>query len=185
MIIGVDIDNVIADTEKELRRVLYEKRGVTLKREDITSYSLDNIAGIEREDLKEILSMFNDGDVFLNLDVIEGAKETLDLLKQRHRIELVTSRPQRAEPQTRQWLERHGIPYDELHFVTESKLNGITYELFFEDQEKFACELAEEGSYVLLFDAPWNRHVEHDNMSRVFSWADVYKFCFPPCATGH
>lgn len=184
MIIGVDIDNVIADTEKELRRVLFERRGLKLTREDITSYSLDDVAGITRADLKDIIALFNHGDIFSRLDVIEGARETLELLKVRHRIELVTSRPATVEARTLDWLERNGIPFDDLIFAKESKVNGTPYELFLEDQENFAVELAEEGTYVLLFDAPWNRHIEHENMTRVCSWQDVYRFCFPPCALG-
>ncbi|MBI5189686.1 MAG: hypothetical protein HZA22_03275 [Nitrospirae bacterium] len=185
MIIGVDIDNVIADTEKELRRVLLERRGLDLTREDIKTYTLENVAGITRQDLKDIMDLFNHGEIFTQLEVIEGARETLELLKVRHRIELVTSRPSSVERQTLSWLERHGIPFDDLIFSGKSKVGGTQYELFFEDQENFAIELADEGTYVLLFDAPWNRHVEHENMCRVHSWQDVYRFCFPPCALGH
>jgi uncharacterized HAD superfamily protein len=185
MIIGVDIDNVIADTEKELRRVIFEKMGLKLDREDITSYSLDNIAGIEREDLIDILGMFDSGDIFLGLEVIDGARETLGMLKKSHEIVLVTSRPEGVREHTSIWLEREGIPYDKLLFASKTKVNGVPYELFIEDQDKFACELAEDGTFVLLFDAPWNRHVRHENINRVYTWEDVRKFCFPSCALGH
>lgn len=185
MIIGVDIDNVIADTEKELRRVLLDTKGICLDREDITNYSLRNITGVDDETLGEILAMFNDGGVFEGLDVIEGAKETLGRLVVAHRIVLVTSRPERVRAQTETWLKRESIPYHELMFAQDSKVNGVPYELFIEDQDNFARELAEDGTFVLLFDAPWNRHVEHVNIDRVYSWEDVRKFCFPPCALGH
>lgn len=182
MIIGVDIDNVIADTEKELRRVLLETKGVSLNREDITNYSLRNITGIDGDTLAEILGMFNDGDVFTRLDVIDGAKDTMERLHIYHEVKLVTSRPERVRRQTEDWLAKNGIPFHDLIFSGESKVNGVPYELFLEDQDNFACELAEAGTFVLLFDAPWNRHVEHVNIDRVYSWDDVAKFCFPPCA---
>jgi len=182
LIIGVDIDNVIADTEKEVRRILFEKRGVKLEREDIVNYSLENIAGIERDDLADIIDMFNHGDIFLGLEVIEGARETMENLKRYHRIVLVTSRPASTEDKTKRWLAKEQIPYDELHFAGESKVNGIPYELFLEDQGNFARELAEDGTFVLLFDAPWNRELVHENINRVYNWQDVHKFCFPPCA---
>ena len=127
-------------------------------------------------------SRFNSGGIFLDLEVIEGARETLERLAERHRLVLVTSRPERVRPHTEKWLDKNKIRYDELHFSTKTKVNGIPYELFLEDQDNFAYELAEDGTFVLLFDAPWNRHVEHENISRVFSWSDVRKFCFPPCA---
>ena len=182
MIIGVDIDNVIADTEKELRRLIREKMGLVLAREDITSYTLEGVRGLTRDDLDGIFEEFKDGGIFLGLDVIEGARETLERLAVRHRVVLVTSRPRTVEDKTLEWLERERIPFHELHFATETKVNGIPYELFLEDQDNFARELAEAGTFVLLFDAPWNRRLEHENISRVYTWSDVEKFCFPPCS---
>jgi uncharacterized HAD superfamily protein len=185
MIIGIDIDNVIADTEKRLRRLLHEEMGITLNREDIRNYSLENIAGIRREEMSFILDRFGNGSIFLDVEVIEGAVETIGLLKEKgHRIALVTSRPDKVRDITREWLEGNGIPYDELYFASNTKVNGIPYDLFLEDQDNFACELAEDGTFVLLFDAPWNRDVEHVNIERVYSWQDVRRFCFPPCALG-
>lgn len=184
MIVGVDIDNVIADTEKSLRRLLFDERGIRLDREDISSYSLEGIAGIGREDLSFLLDRFNNGGIFLDVEPIEGARETILRLKERHRIVLVTSRPEKVAFITREWLDRNGIPYDELHFASKTKLNGIPYDLFLEDQDNFAYEIADEGTFVLLFDAPWNRSVRHVNIERVYSWQDVQRFCFPPCALG-
>lgn len=184
MIIGVDIDNVIADTEKKLRQLLSEERGITLAREDIRNYRLENIAGIGRDELSFIMDRFNNGSMFLDVEVIEGAGETIERLKERHRIIIVTSRPEKVAAITRQWLAKNYIAYDELHFVSNTKVNGIPYDLFLEDQDNFATELADEGTFVLLFDAPWNRDVEHENIERVYSWQDVRRFCFPPCALG-
>src|SRR5512135_2685669 len=106
MIIGVDIDNVIADTEKELRRLIREKKGLSLSREDITSYNLDGVRGLSQEDLAGIYDEFKDGGIFLGLEVIEGARETLERLAVRHRVVLVTSRPRTVEDKTRSWLSR-------------------------------------------------------------------------------
>lgn len=185
MIVGVDIDNVIADTEREVRRVLEADRGISLVREDFRHYALEKMPGLGREDLDYILGRFRDGSIFLNVPVIDGSRETLGRLMQRHRVVLVTSRPQSVEVYTREWLNKNRVPFHDLHFTPETKVNGIPYDLFIEDQDNFACEIAESGSYVLLYDAPWNRHVSHDSMTRVFSWEDIDRFCFPPCATGH
>ncbi len=185
MIVGVDIDNVIADTEKEVRRVLENDRGVSLVREDFRHYAIENMPELSKDDLEYVLDRFRDGSIFLNVTVIVGARETLERLMQKHKVILVTSRPPSVEAYTRKWLEKNCVPFHELHFTPESKVNGIPYDLFIEDQDNFACEIAESGSYVLLYDAPWNQHVSHDSMERVFSWDDIRKFCFPPCAIGH
>lgn len=184
MIIGVDIDNVIADTERELRRVLRDTWGIGLEREDIKDYALANMPGIEGEILDGLMGMFGEGEIFLRLEPMEGAGDTLHRLMKSHEVHLVTSRPEHVRPQTEEWLKRHDIPYHDLMFADGTKLNGVPYELFMEDQDNFATELAESGAFVLLFDAPWNRHVEHVNIDRVHSWEDVRKFCFPPCAIG-
>jgi uncharacterized protein len=185
MIIGVDIDNVVADTEKELRRVLRKRWGIGLEREDITDYALKNLPGIDGETYAELVELFREGGIFLDLDVFDGAKETLERLVSKYEVHLVTSRPERVRDKTLEWLKMHEIPYNKLIFSEHTKLNGVQYELFIEDQENFAVELAESGAFVLLFDAPWNRHVEHVNIDRVYGWDDIQRFCFPPCALGH
>ena len=184
MIVGVDIDNVIADTEKEVRRVMFEDRGIKLARDDFKHYSLDRMPGITRDDLDFINGRFESGQIFLEVEPIEGAREILARLMNRHKVVLVTSRPPRIEKYTREWLTKNEIPFHELHFTPESKLNGIAYDLFIEDQDNFAREIADSGTYVLLYDAPWNRHFTHENCERVHSWDDIRRFCFPPCALG-
>jgi len=185
MIVGVDIDNVIADTEKRLRAWLYDTKGLKIEREDITSYALDTVPGMDEHTLGLIIKEFRQGDIFLDLEVMDGARETLDrLYGNGHRLILVTSRPQIVEEKTRRWLDDKAIPFHELIFNENSKVNGTPYEVFIEDQGNFATELADDGTFVLLYDAPWNRHVEHDNMDRVFNWDDIHRFMFPPCATG-
>ncbi len=184
MIVGVDIDNVIADTEKEVRRVLLRDRGIKLVRDDFKHYSLDRMPRITRDDLDFINGRFESGQIFLDVEPIEGAREILDRLMNRHKVVLVTSRPPRIEKYTREWLSMNNIPFHELHFTPESKLNGIAYDLFIEDQDNFAREIADSGTYVLLYDTPWNRHFMHENCERVHSWEDIRKFCFPPCALG-
>ena len=185
MIVGVDIDNVIADTEKEVRRVMFEDRGIKLARDDFRDYAPEKLDRFSKEDLDYILGRFRDGNIFLDVEAIDGARETLDRLMGRHRVVLVTSRPPLVEDFTRRWLKKNEIPYHELHFTPQSKLNGIAYDLFIEDQDNFAREIADSGTYVLLYDAPWNRHFTHENCERVLSWDDIRKFCFPPCALGH
>jgi len=184
MIIGVDIDNVIADTEKELRNVLLDTWGIALDREDISDYALQNMPGIQGDVLDGLIKMFAEGDIFLRLEAIDGAGETLRRLANSHELHLVTSRPEKVRPQTVEWLKTNDIPYHDLIFSEKTKLNGVPYELFIEDQTNFALELAESGAFVLLFDAPWNRQLEHVNIDRVYTWDDVRKFCFPPCAIG-
>ncbi len=183
MIVGVDIDNVIADTEREVRRVLEADRGISLVREDFRHYALEKMPGLTKDDLDYVIDRFKDGSIFLSVPVIDGSRDTLRRLMERHRVVLVTSRPQSVEGYTREWLNKNHVPFHELHFTPESKVNGIPYDLFIEDQDNFACEIAESGSYVLLYDAPWNRHVRHDSIERVFTWEDIDRFCFPPCAT--
>ncbi len=184
MIIGVDIDNVIADTEKELRRVLADNWGIVLEREDIKDYALANMPGVEGKVLNGLTDMFGEGGIFLRLEPMEGAADTLHRLMKSHEVHLVTSRPEKVRPHTEEWLKKNEIPYNELIFADGTKLNGVPYELFIEDQDNFATELAESGAFVLLYDAPWNRHVEHVNIDRVYNWEDVQRFCFPPCAIG-
>ncbi|WP_054696164.1 5' nucleotidase, NT5C type [Syntrophomonas palmitatica] len=97
---------------------------------------------------------------------------------------LITSRNvqfPRIEEITKEWLEQYGIVYDRLILNTTPNLhhfsklevclqNGI--QIMIEDHHQLAEEIAQTMP-VILFDYPYNRHLESDNIIRVQTWAEV------------
>ena len=52
--------------------------------------------------------------------------------------------------------------------------NKLSVDIMIEDKSDVALHLAENGIKVLLFDAPYNQEVKHENITRVKTWEDVH-----------
>ena len=78
---------------------------------------------------------------------------------------------------TKQWLVENDIYHDELVFTGFPKINYVRSkgcELFVEDFPRTIDDFAKEMP-VLIFDNPYNVGYQHENVTRVFSWYDIYR----------
>lgn len=81
------------------------------------------------------------------------------------------------------WLKRNEIRFEDIFYCSESlspadKLSGCKrygIEVMIDDRPNVALSLAENGIMVLLFEAPYNRSVTHQNIVRVADWEDIYR----------
>ncbi len=171
-ILGVDIDNVLAESDACLRAMIREMFGIALKEEEMTKY--DYMAyGVTEEQLVEVFHSFNT-EVCRTLKVVRGAKAGLSRLTRHYEIVLVTSRNPSSKAGTEYWLKTKGLPYDQLHFNDEKHALGIPYHAFIEDRHEHAHRIAETGTPVYLLTRPWNAApLVHPNVRRVESWAEI------------
>jgi uncharacterized HAD superfamily protein len=171
-ILGVDIDNVLAQSDACLRALIREKFSLNLREEDITRYDY-SAYGLTEAQLAEVFHLFNT-DVCRNLKLIAGAKSALLRLASRYEIVLVTSRNPISKEGTECWLRRKGLPYDQLHFNDEKHALGIPYHAFVEDRHEHAHRIAETGAIVFLMTRPWNTQpLTHANIRRVETWREI------------
>jgi len=171
-ILGVDIDNVLAQSDACLRDTIRQRFLIGLKEEDITEYDY-SAYGVTQTQLGEVFEIFN-SDLCRTLKVISGAKAALTLLATRFEIALVTSRNPLSKAGTEHWLRRKGLPYDQLHFNDEKHALGIPYHAFVEDRHEHAHRIAETGAQVFLMTRPWNsRPLTHPNVMRVKTWREI------------
>jgi uncharacterized HAD superfamily protein len=171
-ILGVDIDNVLAQSDACLREAIRQRFLIGLEEKDITEYDY-SAYGITQAQLTEVFGAFNT-DLCRTLKVIPGAKAALRLLATRFEIALVTSRNPVSKAGTEYWLRRKGLPYDQLHFNDEKHALGIPYQAFIEDRHEHAHRIAETGAQVFLLTRPWNsRPLSHPNVIRVQTWREI------------
>jgi uncharacterized HAD superfamily protein len=171
-ILGVDIDNVIADTDRAIRKTIRDVFGVSLRQEEVVCYEYHR-CGITKEQEQKILEIFRDT-TCSELFVVPGAVEALKRLQQQYEVVLVTSRNPVIVEKTRDWLRWNEIPHDHLIFEKEKHQTGRTFEYFIEDNAESALSLAEAGVRTFVFDYPWNRAmIEHPNITRVRGWHEV------------
>lgn len=74
------------------------------------------------------------------------------------------------------WLKQNEIEYDKLIFTKPPKVKDILenkIDLMIEDSPTTIGELVKVVK-VLYYDTRYNRDIEHENITRVYSWYDIY-----------
>ena len=171
-ILGVDIDNVLAQSDACLRAMFQELYGITLEEQQMTRYDYMTY-GVTEEQLVQVFRVFNVRKC-RTLKVVPGAKAALVRLARRYEICLVTSRNPESKAGTEYWLRAKGLPYDQLHFNDDKHALGIPYHAFIEDRHEHAHRLAETGTTVYLLTRPWNASpLAHPHVRRVHSWGEI------------
>jgi uncharacterized HAD superfamily protein len=174
-ILGVDIDNVLAQSDACLRAMIRRRFRIALEEEDITRYDY-SAYGVTEEQLIEVFQIFNI-ETCRTLKVVPGAKAGMVRLARCYEIVLVTSRNPASRAGTEYWLRAKGLPYDQLHFNDEKHSLGIPYHAFIEDRHEHAHLIAETGASVYLLTRPWNAApLAHPNVRRVHSWDEILHY---------
>jgi 5'(3')-deoxyribonucleotidase len=157
MIVGVDIDGVLANQIHGILPQIKERWGVDLTYEDVTHFRLP----IADTDIAvEIVSAMKSPDYLLQMPVHEGARELLDWLAGRHQVKLITARPVGALAATRRWLEANGLRYDDLVSATEALKSRHGADILIDDYTANVSEfLQESDGYGILLSQPWNQNL--------------------------
>lgn len=190
MNIGIDTDGVLTD----LYEYNYELGKEVLKRELINpkGYDVTEMFGVGR-----VWKMFFGLKYFFKYckewPPREKASEIIQLLNnEEHQLYEITARKfvtmqnplgVYSKYLLEQWYKKHDMKFEEIILCSEKnapeeKLRGCIYSgcrIMIEDKPDVAGLLAANGIHVLLFDAPYNRKVEGENITRVYSWQEVYE----------
>lgn len=176
MLIGVDIDNVLAEFEAAFRAWINRHSGLSLKRRHITSFLFADCCPLSHAEVDDLFRSFVDLGHLRRLSLIPHARPALIALTRAADICLVTSRPE-SEPvlsDTLYWLERKAIPHQQLLFNGRKWEIESPFDLFIEDNLEQARGLAGRGVPVLLLDYPWNRaREEGPGIRRVSGWQEA------------
>lgn len=80
------------------------------------------------------------------------------------------------------WLKKYKMDFDSIQYCSESNTpveklmscSKLSVDLMIEDKPDVAMLLANNGVKVLLFDAPYNKDINHPNIIRVYTWDEIY-----------
>lgn len=179
LIIGVDLDGVVADYFNGIRPIACEWLGVPDKAlpleidYDFKSWGSDKWPGgfIALHKYAVVKKNF-----FSTVSPIKDAAQTLRALsEQDFRIRIITYRlcmkwhHSTAVKQTIDWLEKHDIPYWDICFIKDK--TAVEADVYIEDSPKNYTALKSAGKNVWLFDQGWNRHL---NEPSVKNWKEIY-----------
>lgn len=188
MRIGIDIDNVIADFNNGLMNA-YLEHDKTLRNNGIVNKNAQYVRwGMFDWSKKEEEAFYykNIEKIVSNLDVITGAKEYIDKLKEDgHNIILITGRDNgeysNPKDMTEKWLKKNNIYYDKLiltdayagnKFSKTAECIEYKIDVMIDDSRNVCTELNEAGIKVFIMDTRLNREIT--NIERVYNWEEIY-----------
>jgi 5'(3')-deoxyribonucleotidase len=175
MVLGIDIDNTLADTDAKIRQLIKLRFGISSRRRQISSWSYSDSLGIAQGDEKKIFWDFHKNHIS-SLTLLEGAKKGLEILNFSYEICLITSRPFWTIFSTKKWLTNHKIRYTSLVFTKDKSKYFSNFFALIDDNGDTALDFAQSKGVALLMDRPWNLGVSHQNIVRVKNWDDVLSF---------
>lgn len=188
MIIGIDIDDTIADTYEVQINYAHKYMIESLNREPV----LKEANCTNPFYIKELCDWKNGEDInFLNkyyvkiLNEIRPKTLAVEYLKKLHdegnKLILITARwsPKDCDVEqiTRNWIEKNNIPYDKLIVNAENKLIAAKQEnidVFIDDSFKNCQMISENGIKTYLMDSRTNKGLIDSKIERVYSWPHLY-----------
>ncbi len=139
--IGVDVDGVLLDFLPGFERVASEVLGRKIIRQS-THWNLDLAYGITKEEHDAIWSASLEKKLFLDLPMMDGAFQAVQLLKQAgYDVHAVTAISQKHLPHRIENLKSHGFDVDHVHASGSGSKVHVLKELmpimFVDDQQKY------------------------------------------------
>ncbi|MFN2745311.1 hypothetical protein ACINLE_08795 [Bacillus sp. z60-18] len=174
--LGIDIDGTIT-AQDTFVPYLNESFSLSITLDDIKDYDLTKLLNISDEDFWKWMNE-NEPRIYQEALLAQYAKQTLDELKQQHRLIYITARRNHLKDITFNWFRQHNIHYDHIELVGgHDKLEAVLkhgIDVFFEDHHGNATMIAKEADIpVLLFNTPYNQLPSDSNIIRVNSWLEA------------
>lgn len=186
--ICIDIDNVIARTDEVMRRVIFDFTGGRVKYEYEHVVEFDyhrckdaNGSSISPEEWAKIHGLFSEPRYLWQIQPEPGVQSIIKSLSDKFDIHLVTSRLAKARRTTVEWLENHGFPSHDLHFLKhgEKHVSLGKFAAAVEDHYEQAVDFATCGTSSFLLKHPWNTgKPEAHNLYWVDTWSELTKQLF-------
>ena len=172
---AVDIDNVLAEAEPEVQRIFQELTGRSWPADVYASAGGLDGSALDRHLVEKIFDYFHNRSIPI-LRAQPGGKMALEWLQQHYRIVIITARHPESRPQTQEWLERHKIPFDELHFSGDKTDVAEHITLAVDDHPEHVRGYSSQGIPVFLMDQPWNQNFSAPLVTRVTNWDALIAF---------
>ena len=126
---------------------------------------------------ERVFETFIEEDGFLDIPVVPEMVDLLhDMKRQGVYVQLLTSRPEhnlKCKYQTFVWLENNNIPFDNINFAAEKYIWLAKKDFYInnnllsaiDDSPKHAMEYATHGIKVLVPRMPYNKNLDHANIT--------------------
>ena len=186
MIVGLDIDGVLADFVAPFLRIVEKKlANGPIHLESITDLSFKNHPYLTEESVWKCMEEVSHNPSFWrNLSSLISPRDwrELDRLSRQEELVFVTHRYERESYSihdvTRDWLTRHGISRPVVHFTQEFKsdlVRKLGVGLFMDDRHENCADVAEKTEAVVLMPHRlYNQSFSHPRVTRVGNFRELF-----------
>ena len=157
--IALDIDSTLHHYWDLIDRISRERFGVELPYDEQTDWG---ITVLERDDLIACVEETHSDENILAAEPYPDAVETVKAWsEQGHWIHVTSHRTTRAHDATAQWLEKIGMPYDDLHCSYDkiSRCVDLDIDVLIDDSPVTLARAIERGMVAATLVHPWNREL--------------------------
>jgi len=160
--IALDLDGVLADTMRAWLKIWNRRSGEKLEYKDLVEWDFWKRLGISESAFMEIMN-----EAWRMWKIIPPTEsdisEKVSKLRELGKVDIVTARPRETEKYVLEWLEHHGILYDEYVWIRSSRMKPkLDYDVFIDDSPLLADGCILRRKLLLLYDQPWNKNVNED-----------------------
>ncbi len=177
MRIGIDIDGVLTDISRFYldygAKYAFENGKGQI--EEPNGYEIEEILNLDKGAHREFWKKY---DEYYAKEIYtrKFAAEVVEKLKQDgNEIQLITARKPEEDEWTRNWLKENKIYYDKITYTSEKydycKENNI--DIMIEDNVNNILTISKLIP-VICVDNRYNQECEGDNITRCYSWYDIY-----------
>jgi uncharacterized HAD superfamily protein len=177
--ITVDIDSTLHHYWDQFEAAAKRRFGVELPYEE----QLWRIDRLRPEQVKACVAETHKDEQILAAEPYPGAVETIRAWHEAgHFIQISSHRHAGAHDATARWLERIGLPYDELHcsFDKLARCKELGIELLIDDSPVNILAAVDAGIAVATIAHPWNREVcEEEDVLCAPDWEALARLLAP------
>ena len=161
--IAIDIDSTLHHYWDLLDRIAQDRFGVELPYAEQRTWG---ITTLERDQLVECIRETHTEANILGAEPYPDAVETVrDWHTQGHWIHITSHRAGETHEATARWLDRIGLPYDELYCSQDkiARCRQIGIDVLIDDSPVNLTQAADEGILGATLIHPWNDELIDDN----------------------
>jgi uncharacterized HAD superfamily protein len=156
LVVGVDLDGVLANQIVAILPRIKTRYGLSLTYDEITEFRLPLGASDLAQEIKD--AQETDSSYLLDMPVHDGAGALVDVLRSRYRVVLITARPASALQLTNRWLKANRLTFDDVITAEEGLKSAHGADVLVDDYAGNVAEFVQRtGGLAILLDQPWNR----------------------------
>ncbi len=187
--IGIDLDEVLADFNAALRSYHNRVYGTSLKPEDFKTSLYNDVWGGTLQEAIQKVNNFYCSHFFRDISPIPYSISSIDILRRRNELFIITSRPVFIEEETQKWLDKFfrnrflGVFYSSNHYskvensgkTKSQQCKELEISVLVDDSLDYIKQCPSIGIKGILFgDYPWNQNGNlPSNVVRVKNWKEV------------